>query len=84
MKLTQLRKLQFHRNGHLKIPATVPRIMVDRAQRATNHSLGEQGMHWDDLPTQRARPHCSEVQEDSAITDLFTRSPAFTLAAGRH
>ena len=80
MQLTRQHKLQFHRDGYLKIPGAVSLIMIDRALRAINHSLGEQGMSKDDLPTLRAQSYCSEVQQDPALTDLFNRSPVFPLA----
>ena len=80
MQLTRQQKLQFHRDGYLKIPGAVPLIMIDRALRAINHSLGEQGMNKNDLPTLRAQSYCSEVQQDPALTDLFNHSPVFPLA----
>ena len=45
MQLTRQQKLQFHRDGYLIIPGAVRLSMVDRALRAINHSLGEQGMN---------------------------------------
>ena len=40
MQLPRQQKLQFHRDGYLKIPGAVPLIMIDRALRAINQSLG--------------------------------------------
>lgn len=80
MQLTRQQKLEFHRDGYLQIPGAVSRLMVDQALRAINHSLGEEGMNKEDLPTLRSRSYCSEVQKDPAIVDIFNRSPIFPLA----
>lgn len=80
MQLTHQQKLEFHHNGYIKIPGAVSRLMVEQALRTINHSLGEEGMNKDDLPTLRSRSYCSEVQKDPAITDIFNRSPVFPLA----
>ena len=80
MELTPQEKRAFRQDGYLKLAGAVPRIMVDRALRAINHSLGAEGMNKDELPTLRARSYCGEIQRDPAITDLFNRSTIFPLA----
>jgi len=55
MQLTHQQKLNFHRDGHIKIPGAIPQLMVEQALRAINHSLGEEGMEKEDLPTLRSR-----------------------------
>jgi hypothetical protein len=80
MQLTRQQKLNFHRDGYIKISGAVPQRMVEQALRAINHSLGEEGMNKEDLPTLRSRFYCGEVQKDPAITDIFNHSPVFTLS----
>ena len=55
MQLTHQQKLNFHRDGYIKIPGAIPQPMVEQALRAINHSLGEEGMNKEDLPTLRSR-----------------------------
>jgi len=50
MQLTRQQKLNFHRDGYIKISGAVPQRMVEQALRAINHSLGEEGMNKEDLP----------------------------------
>ena len=38
--LTQLQKQEFYRNGFIKVAGVVPRLMVDAARQAINHSIG--------------------------------------------
>ena len=53
MQLTHRQKLNFHRDGYIKIPGAVPQRMVEQALCAINHSLGEQGMNKEDLSALR-------------------------------
>ena len=80
MQLTHQQKLNFHRDGYIKIPGAIPQLMVEQALRAINHSRGEEGMNKEDLPTLRSRSYCGEVQKNPAITDIFNHSPVFTLS----
>ena len=41
--LTQLQKQEFYRNGFTKVAGVVPRLMVDAARQAINHSIGSIG-----------------------------------------
>lgn len=79
MELTQSQKRSFYEEGYLKIPGVVPQIMVDAALQVINHSLGEEGMNKDDLPTLRAQSYCKESRQSPAITDLFNKTPVFSL-----
>ena len=45
MQLTRQQKLNFHRDGYIKISGAVPQRMVEQALRAINHSLGVEGMN---------------------------------------
>lgn len=78
--LAPAEKLQFRQHGYIVVPGAVGTAQVAAARRAINHSLGEQGMNKDDLPTLRAQSYCREIREDAAISDLANRSAVFALA----
>jgi hypothetical protein len=77
MYLTQTQIKRFKEEGYLTIPGAVPKTMTDRAMHAINHSLGEEGMDKEDLPTLRAQSYCKEMRDHEAITGLFNDSPVF-------
>lgn len=79
MELTRKQKLTFHEQGYLVIPGVVPRMMVDAALHAINHSLGQEGMNKEELPVLRSRSYCREIQKEAVITDLLNRTPLFPL-----
>ncbi len=79
MQLSYWQKRELFEQGYVRIPGVVPRVMVDAALRAINHSLGE-GMDPAQMPILRSRSYCPELQHTAVITDLVTRSPALALA----
>ncbi len=79
MELTHFQKQAFYRDGYVVVPGVVPRVMVDAALRAINHSIGE-GIPAADLPTIRQRSYASEIAGNPVITGLFNNTPAFALA----
>ncbi len=79
MKLTFRQKRKFYEKGFVKIPGVVPRVMIDRAMRAINHSLGE-GMNVADMPILRAQSYCPEIKNTPVIADLLNKTPAWQLA----
>jgi hypothetical protein len=79
MELTRLQKQTFHDQGYLVIPGAVPRVMVDAALHAINHSLGQEGMNKEELPVLRSRSYCREIQKEPVITDLLHRTPLVPL-----
>jgi hypothetical protein len=79
MKLTYDQKKQILENGFVKIPGVVPKIMIDEARRAVNHSVGE-GMNVEDMPVFRQRSYAPELASQPVITDLVNKTPAFQLA----
>ncbi len=80
MELSRREKQHFYDEGHVVVQNVVPRIMVDEALHAINHSLGEEGMDKEDLPTLRAQTYCREMRNESALVDLFNKTPVFALA----
>src|SRR5688572_23045937 len=79
MELSHAQKLAFIEHGYVHVPGVVPRVMVDAALRAINHSVGE-GMNVADMTRFRAQSYCPEVQRSPVITDLVNRTPALQLA----
>ena len=53
MELTYAQKEQIYEQGFVKVAGVVPRVMVEAALRAINHSIG-QGMHPDEMTKFRA------------------------------
>jgi ectoine hydroxylase-related dioxygenase (phytanoyl-CoA dioxygenase family) len=79
MKLTYAQKQAIYEQGYVKVPGVIPRVMANAALRAINHSLGE-GMNAEDMATLRAQSYCRELQTAPVITDLLTKTPAWSLA----
>ncbi|HZT44253.1 MAG TPA: hypothetical protein VFA07_18960 [Chthonomonadaceae bacterium] len=79
MELSYAQKQDLFEQGFVKIPAVVPRIMVEAALRAINHSVG-QGMNVDDMTTFRSQTYCPEITGSEVITDLIHRTPVWSLA----
>lgn len=80
MQLTPAQKRFFHEHGYIKIPGAVPRVMVDAALHAINHSLGQEGMNKESLPTMRQQTYCREITGTDVMTGLFNDTPAFSAA----
>lgn len=79
MELSPSQKLSMYEKGFVRIPGVVPRILVNEALRAINHSLGE-GMPAEDMQRLRSQSYCNEVQKKPCITDLFNGTPLHSLA----
>jgi hypothetical protein len=79
MELTYAQKEQIYERGFVKVAGVVPRVMVEGALRAINHSIGN-GMHPDQMTKFRAQSYCPELQDERAITGLLTETPAWRLA----
>jgi hypothetical protein len=72
--LTIDQKLKFRRDGYLVLPGAVAQAQVTAARRVINHSLGEEGMNKDDLPTMRVQTYSPEIRDSAVISDLANRS----------
>jgi len=79
MHLSPLQMQDFHRDGYVVVRSAVPRLMTDAALYAINHSLGYEGLAFDDLPTFRAQSYCPNVKQTPVISDLFNKTPLFEL-----
>ena len=78
--LTQAQKRQFVEDGYLVIPNVVPRVLVDAALRAVNHSIGHVGEGGEDLSNSRSAFFCAELLDAPVILDLFHKSPVVPIA----
>ena len=74
MLLSNQQKRDFYDNGYLCLPNAVSSTVVDSALRSINHSLGEEGMNKEELPTLRAQSYCREIRESPSITNLINQS----------
>ena len=79
MPLSYPQKVAFYRDGYFQVPGVVPRVMIEEALRAINHSVGE-GMPAERMTQMRARTYCEEIALSPVIHDLFNRTPAFEMA----
>ena len=73
--LTQLQKQEFYRNGFTKVAGVVPRLMVDAARQAINHSIGSIGKHQAGEEKYLAPAFCHELKASLVLTDLFNKTP---------
>ncbi|NJN84688.1 MAG: hypothetical protein HC802_21970 [Caldilineaceae bacterium] len=78
--LTKAQKRHFVEEGYLKIPNVAPKIMIDDALRAVNHSIGYVGMGGEDMANNRSAFFCAELLTSPLILALFHNTPAFALA----
>lgn len=78
--LTLAQKRQFHDEGYLKIPGVVPKVLIDEALRAVNHSIGTIGLGGEDMENNRSAFFCAELLRAPVILDLFNKSPVIEIA----
>ena len=78
--LTTAQKRQFVEEGFIKIPGVVPKVLVDAARRAVNHSIGNVGLGGEDMENSRSAFFCAELLEAPVILDLFNKSPIMDIA----
>lgn len=79
MQLTYEQKRSIYEKGFVQVSGVIPPVMIDRAVRAINHSLGE-GIDPAQVQTFRSRSFCPELQREPVITDLLNKTPALALA----
>ncbi|MCK6470965.1 MAG: phytanoyl-CoA dioxygenase family protein [Planctomycetes bacterium] len=78
MLLSYAQRRHMYEHGYVSVPGVVPKVMVDAALRAINHSLGE-GLPQEEILKLRAQSYCRELQTDPVVTDLLNKTPAWTL-----
>ncbi|HET6384182.1 MAG TPA: hypothetical protein VFJ58_12385 [Armatimonadota bacterium] len=79
MQLNHAQKSELFDRGYVKIPGVIPRVMVDEAVKAINHSIGN-GIDPEQLSRFRAQSYCPELSREPVISDLFNGTPARLLA----
>ena len=79
MQFSVAQKRQMYDTGYIHVPGVVPRVRVEQALRAINHSVG-QGMDPEQMTKFRAQTFCPELCGTPPITDLLHGTPAWELA----
>ena len=79
MTLNASQRQHFREQGYVHVPGVVPRVMVNAALRAINHSMGE-GIDPAQIQIFRSRSYAPELQKQAVITDLLNKTPAIDLA----
>jgi hypothetical protein len=80
MDITADQKTQFVEDGYICLRGAVAAPLFRQALQEINHSLGQQGMHPDQLQTMRAQTYCPELRHSAALTALFNESAVFGAA----
>lgn len=78
--LTLSQKRQFHDDGYLIIPGVVPKVLIDAALKAVNHSIGTVGLGGEDMENNRSAFFCAELLEAPVILDLYNKTPVIEIA----
>ncbi|MCZ7646445.1 MAG: phytanoyl-CoA dioxygenase family protein [Planctomycetota bacterium] len=79
MELSFQQKMEIYELGYTVLRNAVPRIMVDQALRAINHSLGE-GLPKEEIQILRSRSYCQELTRTPVATDLINKTPVLEMA----
>jgi ectoine hydroxylase-related dioxygenase (phytanoyl-CoA dioxygenase family) len=79
MQFSHAQKREIYDKGFVQVPGVIPQVMVRAALRAINASVG-QGMNVEEMTKFRSQSYCPEIQNDPVITDLFNKTPAWSLA----
>ena len=79
MQLNRQQLRQMYDDGYLVVRGAVPRVQVEEARRAINHSLGTVGMPSEELQRMGATSYCADLRDKPVMTDLFNKSPLFPL-----
>lgn len=78
--LNNAQKRAFVEEGYLLLPGVVPKILIDAALRAVNHSIGHVGLGGEDVSRNRSAFFCAELLESPLILDLFNKTPVIQIA----
>jgi hypothetical protein len=78
--LTRRQKQHFYEQGYVVARGAVPRMMVDAARQAINHSVGSVGVRDENSAQYRPAALCDELRSQPVMTDLFN-NPAVMGAA---
>jgi len=78
MELSYAQKKDVYEKGFVVVPGVVPKLMIDRALREINHSLGE-GLPKEQIIKMRAQSYCNELQGTQLFKDLINKTPAIDL-----
>jgi hypothetical protein len=77
--LTQAQKTQMKEEGYTVVRGAVPAVMLDEARRAIHANLATEGLPPDKLGQFAAQTYCPSLTREPVMTDLFNKTPIFTL-----
>ena len=63
--LTRRQKRHFYEEGYVVVPGAVPRLMVDAARQAINHSVGSVGVREENSAQYRPAALCDELRSQA-------------------
>jgi hypothetical protein len=72
--LTRRQKRHFYEEGYVVVPGAVPRLMVDAARQAINHSVGSVGVREENSAQYRPAALCDELRSQALMTGLFNNA----------
>jgi hypothetical protein len=78
MQMNAAQRRQMADEGYIVVRGAVPPLMVEEARRAINHSIGNVGVGGD-LDKQRATTYCQELTKAPVMTDVFNKTPLYSL-----
>jgi hypothetical protein len=78
--LTGQQKQHFHEQGYVTVRGAVPRLMVEAARQAVNHSVGSVGVREENSSQYRPAAMCDELRNLPVMTDLFNKSTVMDVA----
>jgi len=78
--LTAAQKRQFVEEGYLKVSGVVPLVMVERARRVINHSVGHVGRGANAPNKNRNGQLGDDIRNTPVISDLFNKTPVIRIA----
>ena len=79
MELNHAQKTAIYDDGFVVLPGVVPKVRINAALKAINHSVGE-GMDRDEMVTMRSRSYCTELTSEPVMTNLVLGTPVWELA----
>ncbi|GGH62533.1 hypothetical protein GCM10008014_39070 [Paenibacillus silvae] len=75
MKLNYYQKMDIFERGYVRIPGVVPKIMIEEALKAINHTMGKGNVS----PDYTGSNYFDQLANSPVITDLLRKSPAWSL-----
>ena len=78
MDMAYTQKLELAERGYTVLRNAVPKVKLEQALRAINHSVGE-GIPKEEILFARSQSYCQELRDKPVIKDLINKTPVFDL-----